>query len=173
VEACAQAGYRKLDDYNDGSYEGAFYLQYSTRKGLRNSAAVGYLRPNLKRPNLTVLPRAVVTRVLLDGRRATGIEYRLEDGSPRSVRARREVVLSAGPLASPHLLELSGIGNSEILGKFGIPVAHHLPGVGENLRDHPNVRLTFECSRPLTINDVLRSPLRKLREGLRFVLKRQ
>lgn len=173
VEACTQAGYRKLDDYNDGSYEGVFYLQYSTRKGLRNSAAVGYLRPNLKRPNLTVLPRALATRVLLEGRRATGIEYRLEDGSLRSVRARREVVLSAGPLASPHLLELSGIGNSEILRKFGIAVVHHLPGVGENLRDHPNVRLTFECSRPLTINDVLRSPMRKLREGLRFVFKRE
>src|SRR5690606_2020590 len=91
VEACAQAGYRKLVDYNDGSYEGAFYLQYSTRKGLRNSAAVGYLRPNLKRPNLTVLPRAVATRVLFEGKRATGIEYRLEDGTLRSVRARREV----------------------------------------------------------------------------------
>ncbi|MCC6532902.1 MAG: GMC family oxidoreductase N-terminal domain-containing protein [Burkholderiales bacterium] len=173
LAACGQAGYRQLSDYNDGSYEGAFYLQYSTRKGLRNSAAAGYLRPNIKRPNLSVLPRAVATRVLLEGTRATGVEYRLDDGSVHSVRAHREVVLSAGPLASPQLLELSGIGNSDVLRKLGVEVVHHLPGVGENLRDHPNVRLTFECSQPLTINDVLRSPLRKLKEGLRFILKRQ
>ena len=82
-------------------------------------------------------------------------------------------MLSAGPLASPQLLELSGIGNSEILQQHGVSVVHHLPGVGENLRDHPNTRLTFECSQPITINDVLRSPWLKFKEGLRFITKRQ
>jgi len=172
LEACVQAGYRHLPDYNDGSYEGAFYLQYSTRNGLRSSSAVGYLRPALKRPNLSVLPRAVVTRIVMDGKRATGVEVLLGE-SKRIVRARREVLLSAGPLVSPKLLELSGIGNSEILQKFGIDVVHHLPGVGENLRDHANLRLTFECAQPITINDVLSNPWLKMKEGLRFIFKRQ
>lgn len=170
--ACTEAGYRKLDDYNDGSYEGAFYLQYSTRKGFRNSAAAGYLRPAKKRTNLSVLPNADATRVLMEGTRASGVEY-LRDGATRTVTARREVILSAGPLVSPKLLELSGIGNSDILKKHGIDVVHHLPGVGENLRDHPNTRVTFECAQPLTINDVLRNPLRKMKEGLRFIFKRE
>jgi len=86
-------------------------------------------------------------------------------------RARREVVLAAGPLVSPKLLEQSGIGNSAILQKHGIGVAHHLPGVGENLRDHPSARISFECSQPITINDVLRNPLLKVREGLRWFFK--
>ncbi len=172
LAACGQAGFRQLSDYNDGSYEGAFYLQYSTRNGLRDSSSVGYLRPALKRPNLTILPRATVTRVVMEGKRATGVELRVGE-SICQVRARREVVLSAGPLASPQLLELSGIGNSEILQKYGISVVHHLPGVGENLRDHPNSRLTFECAEPITINDVLRSPWLKVKEGLRFMFKRE
>ena len=170
--ACSEAGYRTLEDYNDGSYEGAFYLQYSTRNGFRNSAAVGYLKPAAGRANLSILPRAHAARVVTQGRRATGVEY-LHEGALRTVRARREVILSAGPLVSPKLLELSGIGNGEILQKHGIGVVHHLPGVGENLRDHPNTRVTFECAQPITINDVLRDPWRKMREGLRFIFKRQ
>jgi len=172
LDACGEAGYRKLDDYNDGSYEGAFYLQYSTRNGWRNSTPVGYLNPALKRQNLTVLPNAVVTRIVLEGKRATGVAFRLGE-TTLQVKARREVILSAGPLASPKLLELSGIGNREVLQKHGIAVQHHLPGVGENLRDHPNTRITYECAKPITINDVLRSPLMKLKEGLRFLFKRE
>ena len=175
LQACGEAGYKKPADYNDGNYEGAFYLQYSTRNGWRNSTPVGYLNPALKRSNLTVLPNAIVTRLMLEGdqqKRATGAEYRLGD-TPFKVKARREVILSAGPLASPKILELSGIGNSDVLQKFGIATQHHLPGVGENLRDHPNTRITYECAKPITINDVLRSPWLKLKEGLRFVFKRE
>lgn len=172
LDACGEAGYRKLDDYNDGSYEGAFYLQYSTRNGWRNSTPVGYLNPALKRQNMTVLPNAIVTRIVMEGKRATGVAFRLGETN-LTVKARREVILSAGPLASPQILELSGIGNREMLQKHGIAVTHHLPGVGENLRDHPNTRITYECAQPLTINDVLRSPLRKLKEGLRFAFKRE
>ena len=171
LAACGEAGYPLSADCND-DYEGAFYLQYSTRNGLRNSTSVGYLRPAQKRRNLSVLPNATVTHVILDGKRATGVELRVGDVT-RKVRVRREVVLSAGPLASPQLLELSGIGNAEILRLNGIKAVHHLPGVGENLRDHPNLRLTYECSQPITINDVLRNPLLKIKEGLRFVFKRE
>lgn len=172
VDACEQNGFKRLSDYNDGSYEGAFPLQYSTRKGLRSSSAIAYLRPALRRPNLTVLTNAIATRVLTAGRRATGVTVSYS-GLLRDIRARREVVLSAGPLKSPQILELSGIGNADILRKFGIEVVHNLPGVGENLRDHPNVRLTFECTKPITINDVLRNPLLKVKEGLRFILQRK
>jgi choline dehydrogenase len=172
VQACTQAGYRRLHDYNDGSYEGAFYLQYSTRRGLRDNTAAAYLKPARKRPNLTILTNSRVARVLLEGRLATGVEVIV--GEQRvQVRARREVVLAAGPLASPQILELSGVGNEAILREQGIPVVHHLPGVGENLRDHPNTRVTFECSQKITINDVILHPLMKLREGMKFILKRK
>jgi choline dehydrogenase len=170
VAACREAGYRQLPDYNDGSYEGAYYLQYSTRDGWRSSSAAEYLKPAGNRPNLAVVTNAPATRVFIEGRRATGVEYRQGDANVKA-RARREVVLAAGPLVSPRLLELSGIGNSAILQQHGISVVHHLPGVGENLRDHPSSRISFECSQPITINDVLRNPLLKIKEGLRWFFK--
>lgn len=170
VAACGEAGHKQLPDYNDGSYEGAYYLQYSTRDGWRSSSAAEYLKPARNRTNLTIMTDAPATRVLTEGRRATGIEFRRGDTIVKA-RARREVVLAAGPLASPQILELSGIGNNEILGEHGIGVVHHLPGVGENLRDHPSSRISFECSQPITINDVLRNPLLKVKEGLRWFFK--
>jgi choline dehydrogenase len=170
LEACAEAGYPKASDYNDGNYEGAFPVQSATRRGWRSSTAVGYLKPALRRPNLTVLTRATATRVLMGGCRAIGVEY-VAEGKTFTVAATAEVVLSAGPMASCHLLELSGIGNPEILSRYGIHVVHALPGVGENLLDQVNSRLTFECSQPITYNDILRSPWRKLKEGLKFIFK--
>ena len=172
VAACREAGHRHLPDYNDGSYEGAYYLQYSTRRGWRSSSAAEYLAPARSRPNLTVVTDAPATRVLTEGRRATGVEFQRGDTAVK-VRARLEVVLAAGPLASPQLLELSGIGNSDILRRHGIDVVHHLPGVGENLRDHPSSRISFECTQPITINDVLRSPWLRMKEGLRWLFRSQ
>jgi len=172
IEACKEKGFNHLSDYNDGSYEGVFYLQYSTRNGLRNSSAAGYLTKASGRKNLYILTHATVTRVLLESKKATGVKYSLGNKIFK-VLANKEVILSAGPLASSHILELSGIGNVEILNKFGINVVHHLPGVGENLRDHPNTRITFKCSEPITINDVLQNPFLKIKEGLRFLLKRE
>jgi choline dehydrogenase len=170
VAACREAGYRQLPDYNDGSYEGAYYLQYSTRNGWRSSPAAEYLKPARDRSNLTIVTDAPATRILTEGRRATGVEFRRGEKSVKAL-ARREVVLAAGPLVSPKLLELSGIGNGAILQKHGIGVVHHLPGVGENLRDHPNARISFECAQPITINDVLRNPWLKIKEGLRWFFR--
>jgi len=173
LAASAEAGFRRVTDYNDGrNYEGAFYSQYSTRRGFRSSTAVGYLRPALKRPNLTVLTGSLATRVLTKDKRATGVEV-LVQGATRTVAARREVLVSAGTLQSPKLLELSGIGGAGVLQAHGVPLVHDLPGVGENLRDHSNTRVTFECTKPVTINDVLRSPWLKMKEGLRFMLRRE
>lgn len=172
LDACDEAGFKRIEDYNDGTYEGAGYLQYSTRKGLRSSTAGEYLRRALKRPNLSVLTGAVATHIVMEGKRAAGVTFRI-GGETCEARAQRETILAAGPIASPQLLELSGIGNGEILRHYGIEVAHHLPGIGENLRDHPNTRLTFQCSQPITINDVLMSPWLKFREALKFAFKRQ
>jgi choline dehydrogenase len=169
LDAAVEDGHERNEDYNSGHYEGAAYLQYSTKRGFRCSTASAYLRPALGRPNLEVWTNAVATRVLFEGKRAVGLECR-RDGMLVQVRANKEVIVSAGPLQSPKLLELSGIGQPEVLAKQGIPVLHALPGVGENLADHPNVRLTFECSAPITINDVLQNPWMKVKEGLRYAL---
>jgi choline dehydrogenase len=177
IQACEQAGSPLRADYNDGSsYEGTFYSQYSTRRGLRSSSAVGYLRPAQRRRNLTVVTNMLATRVLFEGKRATGVEFIIggkSAGEKRRVVALREVILCAGALHTPKLLELSGIGDATTLQRCGVGVVHHLPGVGENLRDHTATRLTFECNKPITINDVARSPWLKFKEGLRFALRRE
>lgn len=173
IRACEQAGSPVRADYNDGSsYEGTFYSQYSTRRGLRSSTAVEYLRPAVGRRNLTVLTRALATRLMLEGKQAKGVEFVVR-GHMRSAKANCEVILSAGALHTPKLLELSGIGNAAILQSRGIDAVHHLPGVGENLRDHTATRLTFECGQRITINDIARSPWLKLKEGLRFAFRRE
>jgi len=170
VQASKEAGFPVVDDYNAGHYEGAAYLQYSTRRGYRSSSSAGYLRPARGRANLVVWTDTVVTRVLIEDRRAVGVECR-RGGATEAVRARREVILSAGPIQSPKLLELSGIGQPELLRSKGIEVVQALPAVGEALQDHPNTRLTFECNRPITINDVLQNPIAKVREGLKYLFR--
>jgi len=169
VQASGQAGFEIVEDYNDGHYEGASYLQYSTRRGFRSSAAVGYLKPARVRKNLEVITDTLVTRVVIEDGIAAGIEIR-RDGQTRRIAARKEVILSAGPVHSPAILEHSGIGQASRLKELGIEVVRDLPGVGENLSDHPNTRLTFECTRPITINDALQSNVVKVKEGLKYAL---
>ena len=170
VEACREAGFPVVEDYNDGHYEGAAYLQYSTRRGYRSSSAAGYLRPFKGRTNQTVWTDNQVTRVLFEGGRATGVEIH-RGGGLQKVLAKKEVIISAGPIQSPKLLELSGIGDPQLLKSNGIDVISALPSVGEGLQDHPNTRLTFECAQPITINDVLQSPVVKVREGLKYLFQ--
>lgn len=173
MSAAEEAGYPRVSDYNDGKhYEGTAYTQLSTRRGLRSNSGYEYLRPASKRKNLTILTGATATRVLMENKRAIGVEF-LQQEKLSSASARHEVILSAGALQSPKLLELSGIGNSTLLSRHGITVIHHLPGVGENLRDHTDVRLSFQCTKPITINDVMNSRWRKLKEGLKFIFKHE
>ncbi|WP_332826918.1 GMC family oxidoreductase [Ramlibacter sp.] len=138
VEAGKQAGYAENRDFNGVSQEGVGLYQVTHKDGERFSAAKAYLAPNRQRPNLHVVTGAHATRVLLEGRRAIGVAWRL-DGKERELRARREVILSAGALLSPQLLMLSGIGPAAQLQRHGIPVVHDLPGVGRNLHDHVDV----------------------------------
>ena len=135
LQAAQLNGIPPNDDYNGASQEGAFRYQVTHKNGERCSAAKAYLTPNLSRPNLKVVTHAVSARVLLEGRRATGVAFH-QGNELRQVRARREVVLSGGAFGSPQLLMLSGIGPAEELQRHGIAVAHALPGVGQNLQDH-------------------------------------
>ena len=122
----------------------------------------------MSRANLTVETEALTQRVLIENRRATGLVYR-KGGTDITVKARREVILCAGAVQSPQLLELSGIGNSEVLKRAGVAVTQHLPGVGENLRDHLHVRLGFETQLNITLNSILRNPFLKAKMGARWL----
>ena len=155
VEAGQQAGYPFTDDFNGASQEGFGRYDFTIRRGWRCSAATAFLTPTAGRPNLTVVTRSLVHRVVLEGGRATGVEYR----SGRNVvtaRAEKEVALAAGVVNSPQLLMLSGIGDAEDLESHGIAVAHHLPGVGRNVQDHVDCCLVHECRKPISLRENLR-----------------
>ena len=171
IAGAGELGIPRNDDFNGASQEGAGYYQLTTRKGMRCSTAVAYLRPARGRSNLHVETSAHATRILLEGRRATGVTYR-QDGGEKTAHARSEVILCAGALQSPQLLQLSGVGPAALLQAHGIPVAHALEGVGANLQDHLQARVIFRCTQPVTTNDVLRTWSGKLRMGLDYVLKR-
>jgi choline dehydrogenase len=138
---------------------------------LRCSASVGYLAPAMHRSNLRVLTEALATQITFDGTRATGVRF-VVGGRQQEVRAQREVLLTAGAIRSPQLLELSGIGDSALLREHGIAVVAHLPGVGRNLQDHLMPRITFECNRAITVNDMLRNPFNLAASLLRYLLFR-
>ena len=172
IKAANELGIPRNPDFNGPAQEGVGYYQLTTRRGLRCSTAVAYLRPAERRSNLEVKTDAHVTRVHFDGRRATAVSYRQGGGEIRA-DARREVILAAGALQSPQLLQLSGIGPPELLARFGIGIVHALPGVGENLHDHLQARVVFRCTQPITTNDLLRTWHGKLRIGLDYILRRQ
>lgn len=157
------------DDFNGVTQEGAGYYQFFIRNARRNSAAVAYLKPARSRPNLDVRTSAFVTRVIFDGHTATGIEYE-QDGERRVVDANAEVILAAGALQSPQLLQLSGIGPAKWLNELEIPVLKDAPDVGRNLQDHLQIPVTFRLKKKISLNDDINNPLRKINLGLRYLL---
>jgi choline dehydrogenase len=170
--AAAQAcGVPRTEDFNGRDQEGAGYYQLTTRNGWRASSAQSYLRPAERRSNVSVLTDARVTRIHFKGRRATGISYR-QGGRDLAISARCGVILSAGAVQSPQLLKLSGIGDPVELQRHGIPVVAKLPGVGRNLQDHLQIRLIYECTKPVTTNDQLRSWYGRAKVGLEWLLFR-
>jgi choline dehydrogenase len=171
IAAGGEIGIPRNDDFNGATQEGIGYYQLTTRRGLRCSAAVAYLRPARSRRNLRVETDAHATRVVFEDRRAAGVVYR-QGGRDATVVARREVILAAGALQSPQLLQLSGVGPWPLLQQFGIPVIHALRGVGENLQDHLQARVIFRCAKPITTNDILNSRWRTLAMGAQYVLTR-
>lgn len=150
VKAGGEAGYPVSSDLNGYQQEGFGTLDMTVDKGRRASAARAYLRPALKRPNLAVRTGAFVTRILFEGRKAVGLAYRQGD-IDKTVKAACEVILAAGPIKSPQLLKLSGVGPAEELGRFGIPVVADRPGVGENLQDHLEFYFQMASREPITL----------------------
>jgi choline dehydrogenase len=171
IAGAGEIGIARNDDFNGAVQEGAGYYHLSTRHGWRCSAAVAYLRPARRRPNLRIQTGAQVTRITFDGRRAGGVSYRRR-GETVTVQAGREVLLCAGALQTPQLLQLSGVGPQGLLHSFGIPVVHSLGGVGENLQDHLQARVIFQCTQPITTNDDLASFWRTMAMGIDYVFTR-
>jgi len=168
LEAGRQAGYPLSADINGFQQEGFGYLDMTVGGGRRCSAANAYLRPALRRRNLGLRTHALATRILFDGRRAVGVAYR-RGGELREVRARREVIVCAGPINSPQLLKLSGVGPARELAEHGIGVVHELPGVGENLQDHLEFYFQVACREPVTLYGQM-SALRRTLIGLNWML---
>jgi choline dehydrogenase len=156
------------EDMNGYQQEGLGWMDMTTYKGRRWSAARAYLRPAERRGRVAVKARALVTRIVFEGRRATGVEY-VKDGRHANARARREVILSGGAINSPQVLMLSGIGNADALKALGIPIVQHLPGVGENLQDHIEAYVQFSCKQPITLYGAT-NPLAKLKIGIEWIL---
>ena len=172
IEACEAAGIPRNDDFNGARQEGAGYFQLTNRNGRRCSSAVAYPAPD----SLAAEPRRVITNALvhgleLDGKRATGVRY-ARNGRVETVGAAREVILAAGAIGSPQILELSGIGPGAVLKAAGVPVRHELAGVGENLQDHLQVRFIYVCTAKGSLNDVWHSRWQQMLTGIEYALKR-
>jgi choline dehydrogenase-like flavoprotein len=172
IEAAVESGIPRVSDFNTGSNEGISYFHVNQKNGRRWSAARGFLRPALSRSNLKVETHAHATRILFEGRRAIGVEIQ-QNGNLRRILARKEVILSAGAIASPQLLQLSGIGDGAFLQEHGIEVIHHLPGVGENLQDHLQLRPIYKVSGVRTLNEEYRSLFKKGQMALEYALFRK
>jgi choline dehydrogenase len=172
IEACVQAGIPRNDDVNGERQEGVAYYQLTVKNGQRCSAAVAYLHPAMDRPNLRVETEALCSRVLIEGKRAVGVEYR-QRGETRTARASAEVILAGGAINSPQLLQLSGIGPAALLREHGVEVVADLPGVGANLQDHYVITTTFRL-KPGTVSvNELTKGTRFLGETLKYLFQRK
>ncbi|MFH7028823.1 MAG: GMC family oxidoreductase [Heteroscytonema crispum UTEX LB 1556] len=150
IKAALEAGFTQNSDFNGTEQEGFGFYQVTQKNGKRHSAAVAYLKPILKRKNLTVKTNAQVTRILFEGTQAVGLTY-TQNNLVNEIKIAKEVILSGGSINSPQLLMLSGIGSAEHLKSLGIPVIMDLPGVGKNLQDHLSVPLAYQCTKPITL----------------------
>jgi choline dehydrogenase len=169
VAAAQQAGIPFTSDFNGAQQEGVGYYQTTIRKGRRSSTAEAYLKPARGRKNLKVVTNAHTTRILIEDGHATGVEFRTPAGL-QTAMARREIVLSAGAIGSPHILQLSGVGPAEHLKKFGIDVKLDSPHVGAHHQDHFYLRIMFRCTKPITHNDIANSFFKSYLAGVQYVL---
>ncbi|AGB44688.1 choline dehydrogenase-like flavoprotein [Mesorhizobium australicum WSM2073] len=170
LTAGQQAGLPLNPDFNGAAQEGVGIYQISTKNGRRMSAARAFLRPAMKRANVRVETNALASRILFEGKRAVGVEY-LQNGQTRTARAGREIILSAGSINSPQLMQLSGVGPAALLEGLGIPVVHANENVGANLQDHVGINYTFKGKLP-TLNQILRPWWGKLLVGMQYILTR-
>ena len=171
VAAAQAAGYPFNPDYNGADQEGVGFFQLTSRNGRRCSAAVAFLNPVKSRENLRIVTHALTNRIEIEGNRVTGVIYSDRSGQQHRVKAKEEVIVSAGAINSPQLLMLSGIGDPDALGTHGIGVAAALPGVGKGLQDHLQARLVYKCNEP-TLNDEVANLWGQMRIGLKYLLFR-
>ena len=175
-EAAEECGIPKIEEFNRGDNFGNAYFQMNQRRGVRWSNTKAFLRPVMHRPNLTVLIQAHVKRVRVQTlgflKRATGVEFSLGPRGNQFAEARREVILAAGSIGSPQILQLSGIGPGALLQDLGINVEHNLPGVGENLHDHLQIRLMYKVKNVRTLNERANSLFGKMAMGLEYLFFR-
>jgi choline dehydrogenase len=169
LAAAQQAGYPHTDDVNGFQQEGFGRMDMTVANGRRCSTANAYLRPALRRSNLSLITHALATRIVFDGRRATALEYR-HGGASHHVSIGKELILSCGPINTPQLLKLSGVGPAGELRELNIPIVHDLPGVGENLQDHLEFYFQVACREPITLYSSIK-PLAKLMIGARWLLR--
>jgi len=170
-EAMVQAGIPRSDDFNRGDNEGCGFFLVNQKRGVRWNTSKAFLRPVLNRPNLSVVTGAHVVRLRMAGRRCEGIEFR-SGGEDAFAEARLETILAAGSIGSPQILQLSGIGPAPLLREHGIGVVHELPGVGENLQDHLQLRTISKVRNAVTLNQRFNSPVGKMMMGLEYALFR-
>ena len=170
INAGRQAGYAATNDYNGQQQEGFGPMHMTIKNGVRSSTSRAYLDPIKKRKNLTIITGALVKKVNLVGKRATGVEYSIGSRNYQ-VTANKDVILSAGSIGSPHILQLSGIGDPEVLKEAGVAVQHDLPGVGKNLQDHLEFYFQYKCKQPITLNGKL-DWLSKGLIGARWILNK-
>ncbi len=168
VEAGAEAGHKQTRDFNGYSQEGFGPYQLTIKDGKRWSAASAYIRPALERPNLTIESHALVSRILFEGKRAVGVEY-VQKNNVLKAGAAREVILSGGAINTPQVLMLSGIGDGDVLKRFGLDVVSDLKGVGQNLQDHLDCSIQYECTQPITLYSQS-NPLAAAKTGLQYLL---
>ncbi len=171
-DAAAETGIPPTDDFNRGDNEGCGYFKVNQKRGVRWSLAKAFLRPAIGRSNLTVMTNAHAGRVRLDGKRATGLAF-YRDGQAMRAAARGEVILAAGAIGSPQILQLSGIGPGEVLARSGVDVVHPLAGVGRNLHDHLQIRLIYQVQNTRTLNQQAGSLLGRAAMGLQYLLFRR
>ncbi len=171
-QAAAQAGIRQTEDFNRGDNEGCAYFEVNQRRGVRWTAAKAFLHPVAHRRNLTVMTQAQATHILFDGRRASGVQF-VQNGQRRQAQVQREVILAAGAIGSPLLLQRSGVGPRALLASHGIPVVHELAGVGENLHDHLQLRMIFRMQGAASLNRLAATPWGKAAMGLQYLLQRK
>ena len=170
IAAAEQAGIPRNDDFNGARQEGVGYFQLTAARGRRCSTATAYLKPAQARKNLTVVTCAHATKILFEKYQARGVEY-LRDKKLQTARVNKEIIICAGAIGTPQLLQLSGIGDGGLCQRLEIPSIVHLPGVGENLQDHLQIRAVYQCREP-TLNDEINNPLRKFMMGMEYLLRR-
>ncbi len=171
-QAAQQAGIPSIEDFNQGDNEGCAYFEVNQRRGVRWTSAKAFLHPVIRRPNLTVLTGAQARRIVFEGRKADGVRY-THDGSEKFARAKAEVILSSGSIGSAQLLQVSGVGPGGLLQSLGIPVVHDLPGVGQNLQDHLQLRLIYKVQGAKTLNTMTATLWGRSLMGLQYALQKR